>query len=118
LCQALRHFMHDAPWDAEALNQRRLKRWRAHPSLGPDAHGVLIADETGDPKRGSRIVLAAQQYLGKLGHVATGVVAVTSHWANGPSMSRWESRPTGWSVACPTASATWPSTPRRSWPES
>jgi SRSO17 transposase len=44
---------------------------------------VLIVDETGDPKRGSRIVLAAQQYLGKLGHVANGVVAVTSHWADG-----------------------------------
>ncbi len=40
-------------------------------------------DETGDPKRGHRIELAAQQYLGKLGHVANGVVAVTSHWADG-----------------------------------
>jgi SRSO17 transposase len=44
---------------------------------------VLIVDETGDPKRGHRIVLAAQQYLGKLGHVANGVVAVTSHWTDG-----------------------------------
>ncbi len=81
--QALHHFMHDAPWDAEALNRRRLERWKAHPYLGPHAGGVLIVDETGDPKRGHRIVLAAQQYLGKLGHVANGVVAVTSHWADG-----------------------------------
>jgi SRSO17 transposase len=81
--QALHHFMHDAPWDAEALNRRRLERWKAHPILGPHAGGVLIVDETGDPKRGHRIVLAAQQYLGKLGHVANGVVAVTSHWADG-----------------------------------
>jgi len=81
--QALHHFMHDAPWDAEALNRRRLQRWQAHPYLGPHAGGVLIVDETGDPKRGQRIVLAAQQYLGKLGHVANGVVAVTSHWADG-----------------------------------
>ena len=44
---------------------------------------MLIVDETGDPKRGSRIVLAAPQYLGKLGHVANGVVAVTSHWTDG-----------------------------------
>jgi SRSO17 transposase len=44
---------------------------------------VLIIDETGDPKRGHRIVLAAQQELGKLGQVANGVVAVTSHWADG-----------------------------------
>jgi SRSO17 transposase len=81
--QALHHFLHDAPWDAEALNRRRLERWKAHPVLGPHAQGVLIVDETGDPKRGSRIVLAAQQYVGKLGHVANGVVAVTSHWADG-----------------------------------
>jgi SRSO17 transposase len=81
--QALHHFMHDAPWDAEALNRRRLERWQGHPYLGPHAGGVLIVDETGDPKRGHRIVLAAQQYLGKLGHVANGVVAVTSHWADG-----------------------------------
>ncbi len=81
--QALHHFMHDAPWDAEALNRRRLQQWQAHPFLGPHAGGVLIVDETGDPKRGHRIVLAAQQYLGKLGHVANGVVAVTSHWADG-----------------------------------
>jgi SRSO17 transposase len=71
------------PPDAEALNRQRLERWQAHPSLGPHAGGVLIGDETGDPKRGHRIVLAAQQYRGKLGHVANGVVAVTSHWADG-----------------------------------
>ncbi len=81
--QSLHHFLHDAPWDADALNRRRLERWKAHPYLGPHAGGVLIVDETGDPKRGQRIVLAAQQYLGKLGHVANGVVAVTSHWADG-----------------------------------
>jgi hypothetical protein len=81
--QALQHFLHDAPWDAEALDRRRLEQWQAHPYLGPHAGGVLIVDETGDPKRGHRIVLAAQQYLGKLGHVANGVVAVTSHWADG-----------------------------------
>jgi SRSO17 transposase len=71
------------PLDAEALNWRRLERWQAHPYLGPHAGGVLILDETGDPKRGHRIVLAAQQYLGKLGHGANGVVAVTSQWTDG-----------------------------------
>src|SRR5258708_17918426 len=60
-----------------------MAEWQAPPCLGPHAQGVLIVDETGDPKRGSRIVLAAQQYLGKLGHVANGVVAVTSHCADG-----------------------------------
>jgi SRSO17 transposase len=81
--QALHHFLHDAPWDVDALNRRRLQQWQAHPYLGPHAGGVLIVDETGDPKRGQRISLAAQQYGGQLGHVANGVVAVTSHWADG-----------------------------------
>jgi hypothetical protein len=81
--QQLHHFMHDAPWDSAVLNRRRLECWQAHPVLGPHAQGVLIVDETGDPKRGHRIVLAAQQYLGKLGHVANGVVAVTSQWTDG-----------------------------------
>src|SRR5215469_16286078 len=81
--QRLHHFMHDAPLDAEAINRQRLQLWQAHPYLGPHPGWVLILDETGDPKRGQRIELAAQQYLGKLGHVANGVVAVTSQWADG-----------------------------------
>ena len=81
--QVLHHFLHDAPWDADALNACRLARWRAHPWRGPHAQGVLILDETGDPQRGVRSVLAAQQDLGKRGQVANGVVAVTSHWADG-----------------------------------
>src|SRR5260221_3218420 len=59
--QALHHFLHDAPWDAAALNRRRLAQWQAHPVLGPHAGGVLIVDETGDPQPGNRILLSAQQ---------------------------------------------------------
>lgn len=81
--QRLHHFLHDAPWDADALNRRRLSLWQKQPTLGPHSNGVLIIDETGDRKRGRRIVLAAQQYIGKLGHTATGVVSVTSQWADG-----------------------------------
>lgn len=40
-------------------------------------------DETGDRKRGHRIPFAVQQYIGKLGHTANGVVSVTSHGADG-----------------------------------
>src|SRR5688572_9494027 len=38
--QRLHHFLHDAPWDQEALNRRRLDLWRAHPALGPHTNGV------------------------------------------------------------------------------
>src|ERR671933_877180 len=81
--QRLHHFLHDAPWDAMELNRRRLALWQAHPDLGPHAGGALIVDETGDRKRGQGIVLAAQQWIGKLTSTANGVVSVTSHWADG-----------------------------------
>src|SRR5258707_14757584 len=75
--QRLHHFLHDAPWEAEALHRRRLAQWQAQPYLGPPAQGVLIGDETGDPQRGQPIVLAAQPDPGTLGHVANGGGAVT-----------------------------------------
>jgi len=81
--QRLHHFLHEAPWDPDAVGARRVQLWRRHPDLGPHGNGVLIIDETGDRKRGQGIVLAAQQYIGKLGRTANGVVAVTSHWADG-----------------------------------
>lgn len=81
--QSLHHFLHDAPWEVAALNAQRLALWQAHPTLAPHAGGVLIIDETGDRKRGHGIELAANQYLGKLGHTANGVVSVTSQWSDG-----------------------------------
>ena len=81
--QRLHHFLQNAPWDAAELNRRRLVLWQAHPVLGPHAGGALIMDETGDRKRGQGIVLAAQQWIGKLNFTANGVVSVTSHWADG-----------------------------------
>ena len=81
--QRLHHFVHDAPWDCDAVNARRLSLWQQHQALAPHAGGVLIVDETGDPKRGHGIELAANQYIGKLGHTANGVVSVTSHWSDG-----------------------------------
>jgi len=81
--QRLHHVLHDAPWDAAALNARRLQLWREHPTLRPHGRGVLIVDETGDRKRGHGIPFAAQQYIGKVGRTANGVVAVTTHWTDG-----------------------------------
>ncbi len=37
--QRLHHFLHDAPWDATALNQRRLALWCEHPTLHPHRRG-------------------------------------------------------------------------------
>ena len=49
--QRLHHFLHDAPWDPDALGARRVALWRRHPDLGPHGNGVLIIDETGTQTR-------------------------------------------------------------------
>src|SRR5260221_7950076 len=51
--QRLHHFLHDAPWDAAALNRRRRAQWQAHPDLVPHSPGGLHADGTRDPQRGT-----------------------------------------------------------------
>jgi SRSO17 transposase len=81
--QQLHHFLHDAPWDVQAMNARRLQIWQEYPTLRPHGRGVLIVDETGDRKRGHGIPFAAQQYIGKVGFSANGVVSVTSHLTDG-----------------------------------
>src|SRR5260370_25243805 len=39
--QQLHHVLHDAPWDADALNRRRPARRQAHPVLQPPPPGAL-----------------------------------------------------------------------------
>ena len=65
--QALHHFLHDAPWDAKRSTGAGSQIWQAHPFLGPHAAGVLIVDETGDPKRGHRIELGGPAVSGQAG---------------------------------------------------
>jgi hypothetical protein len=80
--QRLQFFLSESPWDAEALNARRLEVLLADPSTRPQADGVLIIDETGDRKDGTKTAHVARQYLGSRGKIENGIVAVTSLWAD------------------------------------
>lgn len=80
--QRLQFFLSEAAWDAEALHAQRLDLLRADPATAPTAEGVLVIDETGDRKDGRKTDHVARQYLGTLGKVANGIVAVSSLWAD------------------------------------
>ena len=80
--QQLQWFLSESTWDAQQVNQCRLSLLRADPSTAPTATGVLVIDETGDRKAGTKTAHIGRQYLANLGKIDNGVVSVTSLWAD------------------------------------
>lgn len=77
--QRLQSLMTSIQWDEKGANQERVERMRDGVSLGD---GVLIIDDTGDPKQGEHSVGVARQYCSELGKVANCQVVVTCHYAD------------------------------------
>ena len=74
--QSLHHFLTDSPWTAKALEQRRLEL------ILQTLQGrsiMLLIDETGDPKKGKTTDYVKRQYIGNLGKIENGIVAVTAY---------------------------------------
>ncbi|MFL6272193.1 MAG: IS701 family transposase [Actinomycetes bacterium] len=80
--QGLQWFLSVSSWDHEQLNQRRLELLGGDPATAPHAQGVLVIDDTGDRKAGTKTAHVARQYLGSVGKTDNGIVAVTSLWAS------------------------------------
>src|SRR5438874_12123345 len=80
--QSLQFFLSESTWDLQPVNEQRLALLFTDPATRPHAQGVLIIDETGDRKHGTRTAHVARQYLGSVGKVDNGIVAVTSLWAD------------------------------------
>jgi hypothetical protein len=80
--QRLQFFVSESPWDAEAVNDRRLELVVTDPATAPHENGVLVIDDSGDRKAGSQTAHVARQYLGSIGKIDGGIVAVTSLWAD------------------------------------
>jgi SRSO17 transposase len=80
--QRLQWFLSESTWDAAAVTARRLEGLRADPATAPHPDGVLIIDETGDRKDGTKTAHAGRQYLGNRGKIENGVVSVGSVWAD------------------------------------
>ena len=80
--QRLQFFLSESPWDLAPVNERRLELLFTDPATAPHAEGVLVIDETGDRKDGTKTAHVARQYLGSIGKTDNGIVAVSSLWAD------------------------------------
>src|SRR3954466_2679805 len=80
--QRLQWFLSESGWDVAAVNAQRLAWLFATPATRPHAAGVLVLDDTGDRKAGTKTAHVARQDLGSLGKIDNGIVAVTTVWAD------------------------------------
>jgi SRSO17 transposase len=73
--QSLHHFLSKSPWQIQQLRNQRL-----HLILQElkTRKIFVIIDETGDKKKGRSTEYVSRQYLGKLGKIDNGIVAVTA----------------------------------------
>ena len=79
--QRLQWFLSEASWDVATVNAQRLALLFATSATRPHAQGVLVLDDTGDRKAGTHTAHVARQYLGSVGKIDNGIVAVTTVWA-------------------------------------
>jgi SRSO17 transposase len=80
--QGLQWFLSESNWQEREIQERRLQGLLEEANTAPRETGVLVIDEHGDRKKGSHTAHVGKQYLANLGKLDTGVVAVTSLWAD------------------------------------
>jgi SRSO17 transposase len=80
--QQLQWFLSESAWDADALAGRTRQLLMNAPGTAPPGDGVLVLDDTGDRKKGHATDHVGRQYLGSVGKIDNGIVAVTTLWAD------------------------------------
>ena len=80
--QRLQFFLSEPRWDADQVNSRRLELLLADPATAPHGGGVLVIDDSGDRKDGTKTAHVGHQWLGRYGKTDNGVVTVTTVWAD------------------------------------
>src|SRR5256884_576856 len=80
--QRLQFFLSESRWDPERVNARRLELLLADPATAPHEAGVLVIDDSGDRKDGTKTAHVGHQWLGRYGKTDNGVVTVTTVWAD------------------------------------
>lgn len=74
--QSLHHFLTQSPWQTSDLRQQRLRRILQ--TIG-EREIALVIDDTGDRKKGQHTDYVKRQYIGNLGKIENGIVAVTAY---------------------------------------
>src|SRR5258707_9447150 len=80
--QRLQFFLSESRWDPERVNARRLELLLADPATAPHGGGVLVIDDSGDRKDGTKTAHVGHQWLGRYGKTDSGGVTVTTLWAD------------------------------------
>src|SRR6266516_4364584 len=80
--QRLQFFLSESRWEPEKVNARRLELLAADPATAPHEGGVLVIDDSGDRKDGTKTAHVGHQWLGRYGKTDSGVVTVTTLWAD------------------------------------
>ena len=76
--QRLQFFLSESRWDADQVNARRLELLLADSATAPHDAGVLVIDDSGDRKDGTKTAYVGHQWLGRYGKTGNGVVTVTT----------------------------------------
>ncbi len=69
--QSLHHFLANSPWSVAELKERRLTITLE--ALKAEKI-IVVIDETGDRKKGTKTDYVARQYLGSVGKIDNGIV--------------------------------------------
>src|SRR5919106_3715989 len=80
--QSLQWFLSESRWDPMEINERRLELMLEESASAPSQKGVLVIDEHGDRKWGKKTAHVGRQWLANIGKTESGVVSVTSLWAD------------------------------------
>lgn len=79
----LHHFLTEATWDSEKVNERRLQVMQQCRQTKIKRGFTLIIDDSGHRKSGKSTDGVGRQYIGEIGKTENGVVLVTTHLYDG-----------------------------------
>ncbi len=79
----LHHFLTEAPWEAQQVNERRLEVMNQCSQTRISRGFSLIIDDSGHRKSGNFTAGVGRQYIGEIGKTDNGIVVVTTHLYDG-----------------------------------